>query len=225
MERALHAELKKYYEPNEALHEIPYKGYIADIKNESGIIEIQTASFGRMREKILAFTESDSLTVVYPVIKNKWIVWVDPQTGEATKPRRSPRVGGKYDIFKELVYISNLIGLENLRFKIIEVSVEDSRLKNGWGKGGKRGSERIARQPIEIGCEYTYENVAAFADFVPQSLDREFTVKELASAAKINQRMAGKTVYVLREVGIIEQTGKRGRAYLYRVNDKIAGCN
>lgn len=215
MERALHAELKKHYEPDESFHEIKYKGSVADIKNDRGIIEIQTASFGRLRQKILKFTEDTDTTVVYPAIRSKKIVWIDPQTGEASKPRLSPRRGSFYDIFRELVYVSRLIGLENLHFRVILVDVEEHRLKNGWSSDGKKGSERLERLPCSFADELILDTVDDFRFFIPDELAGGFTVKQLAKTAKIRQRLAEKTVFVLKTMGIIEQTGKDGRAYIY----------
>ncbi len=217
MERTLHAELKKYYEPDESFHEIKYKGSVADIKNDRGIIEIQTGSFGKLRSKILKFTEDTDTTVVYPAIRSKKIIWIDPLSGEASKPRLSPRRGSFYDVFRELVYVSRLIGLENLHFRVIMVDVEEHRLKNGWGNGGKRGSERLERLPCSFADELILDSVSDFFVFIPDGLEESFTVKQFAKAAGIKQRLAEKTVYVLKTVGIIEQSGKDGRAYTYSV--------
>ncbi|MBQ1985834.1 MAG: hypothetical protein II230_05980, partial [Clostridia bacterium] len=46
-EKALHAALKVYYEPDAESREITLGGYVADIVGEDGIIEIQTRGFER----------------------------------------------------------------------------------------------------------------------------------------------------------------------------------
>ena len=93
MERTLHAELKRLLEPDETRHEVRYKGYIADILNEDGIIEVQTRSFERLRGKLSCFLADVRVTLVFPAVRQKWLVWVDPETGETTKKRRSPKAG------------------------------------------------------------------------------------------------------------------------------------
>ena len=54
-EKTVHAILKNYYEPDEDHQEIPIENYVADIYTDGEIIEIQTAQFNRMREKLHAF--------------------------------------------------------------------------------------------------------------------------------------------------------------------------
>lgn len=50
-EKTVHAIFKNYYEPDEEKQEIPIDRYIADIFTGEEIIEIQTRSFDRMRDK------------------------------------------------------------------------------------------------------------------------------------------------------------------------------
>lgn len=93
-ERALHAALKRRIEPDESLHEIPCMGFVADICNASGIVEIQTRAFDRLRGKLARYLPEMPVTLVYPAVRQKWLVWIDPETGEATKngaPRRRGR--------------------------------------------------------------------------------------------------------------------------------------
>ncbi len=82
-ERSQHYILKNYFEPDADLHEIPVCGFVADIKRDREIIEIQTSGFGAMRRKLEAFSnEGYDVTVVYPVAAAQRVVWIDPETGE-----------------------------------------------------------------------------------------------------------------------------------------------
>ena len=54
-ERSQHYILKNYFEPDADLHEIPVCGFVADIKRDREIIEIQTSGFGAMRRSREAF--------------------------------------------------------------------------------------------------------------------------------------------------------------------------
>lgn len=54
-ERSQHLILKCYFEPDQARQEIPLDGYIADIYNDAGVIEIQTSGFGTLRDKLEVF--------------------------------------------------------------------------------------------------------------------------------------------------------------------------
>ena len=52
--------------------------------------------------------------------------------------------------------------------------------------------------------------------FLPDTLPKQFTSKDLGKAAKISQQRAGTLLNVLLETGIIERIGKQGRGYLYQ---------
>ena len=54
-EKTVHAVLKNYYAPDEDMHEIPIEGSVADIYTGTEIMEIQTRSFDRMRDKLRKF--------------------------------------------------------------------------------------------------------------------------------------------------------------------------
>ena len=55
--------------------------------------------------------------------------------------------------------------------------------------------------------------------FIPENLPDEFTTAEFAAAA--GKKPAGFSIVTafLRELKLLELAGRRGRAYLYRVND------
>ena len=106
-EKTLHAVLKLYYEPSQARHEIPLGSYVADIVSEEGIVEIQTRALNKLRDKLLYFLSvSRHVTVVYPIAHTKWLCWIDGETGEITKRRKSPKTGSVYDAFYELYKIT-----------------------------------------------------------------------------------------------------------------------
>ena len=63
-EKALHAALKSYYEPDFESREVKVGGFVADIVGENGIIEIQTRGFDRLGRKLDVFLEAARVTVV-----------------------------------------------------------------------------------------------------------------------------------------------------------------
>ena len=70
-EKTVHAVLKRYYAPDEDMHEIPIENYVADIYTGTEIIEIQTRQFNRMREKLDAFLRLYPVTIVYPIPRDR----------------------------------------------------------------------------------------------------------------------------------------------------------
>ena len=97
-EKTVHAVLKCYFDPFEDNHEQRIGGYVADIVGENGIIEIQTAGFDKLRNKINAFLSVGRVTVVYPIPCNKWLISVNPETGAVGSKRKSPKKGSPYDV-------------------------------------------------------------------------------------------------------------------------------
>ena len=75
---------------NEDKQEIPIENFVADIYNNGQIIEIQTGQFSRMREKLKTFLPLYPVTIVYPIPREKWLIWIDEESGEASPKRKSP---------------------------------------------------------------------------------------------------------------------------------------
>ena len=89
------------------MHEIPIENYVADIYTGTEIIEIQTRQFNRMREKLDAFLRLYPVTIVYPIPRYKWLIWIDEESGELSKPHKSPVKGSPYMAFAELYKIKS----------------------------------------------------------------------------------------------------------------------
>ena len=104
-EKTVHAVLKKYLVPNENCHEIKCGRYVADILIDGEIMEIQTANFNRLRDKLKEFLKDKEVTIVYPIPHIKWLIWIDEKTGEVSEKRRSPKKGSYYEVFHELYKI------------------------------------------------------------------------------------------------------------------------
>ena len=217
-EKTLHAVLKAYEDPDEDHHEIPIESYIADIycRETESITEIQTANLGSLRDKLDAFLPLYRVTVVYPIPASKWITWIDPETGELGKRNRSPKKGSFYSAFKELYKISSYLDHPNLTVKLILLDIEEYRLQDGWGREGKRGSHRYDRVPTRIVSETVLTEPRDYLQFVPFDLEEPFTARELARSCGFPRESFSTQALILRKMGVIEQTGKKGRAYLYR---------
>ena len=214
-ERTLHAVLKDYLQPDKNKQEIPYRGYIADIMDGNRITEIQTRNFYAMREKLHCFLEENEVTIVYPVTRTKWLLWVDPDTGEMTKKRKSPKTGVPQEIFYELYFLRGLLPHNRLHFLICMVDAEEYRNLNGWSQDRKRGSSRVERIPIAIESWIPLQTPQDFLLLLPEELQEPFTVREYAEKCGISETLAGRGLAVLLKLGVVSRIGKRGRAFLY----------
>ena len=215
-EKTVHAVLKRFYEPDEANHEIRIDGYVADILKGGEIIEIQTRSFNTMRKKLETFLEQYHVTIVHPIPHTKWLVWVDEETGEVTNRRKSPKTGSVYQVFPELYKIKFFLNHPNLHFCFPLIDMEEQRLLNGWSKDRKKGSSRYDRIPVALADEIYVDGAKEFDKLIPENLPEEFTAKDFAKAAKVTLKVAQTAMTVLYYTGTVERVGKMGNAYIYQ---------
>lgn len=218
-EKTIHAVLKNYYAPDTDMHEIPIENFVADIYTGYEIIEIQTRAFEKMRKKLETFLQLYPVTVVYPVPHIKWLFWIDEENGTVSPKRKSPKTGSAYLAFLELYKIRNFLSDPNLHFKIDLIDMEEYRLLNGWSKDKKKGSERFDRIPVAFSKEVCIDRKEDYMQFIPYDLPEPFTVKEFAKCAKISARLAGVTLLILNDLGMVMRVGKKGNSYLYEVKE------
>ncbi|MCK5309581.1 MAG: hypothetical protein KAJ64_02950 [Thermoplasmata archaeon] len=212
-EKGLHADLKDYLvQPGDKI-ECPVDGFVADILRDGLVIEIQTQNFGAMRKKLTHLLGYYPVHLVHPIAVERMILWQDSE-GKQIKKRKSPKKGRPIDIFKELVYIRDLVMHPNLTFEILMTREEvirrqDPKRKkwNGWYV--------YDRRLVEVVESITLSSYANFKRLLPDDLPMPFTNKELAEALKCPSRHAGDITYTLRRMGVVREVGKRRNAILY----------
>lgn len=215
-EKTVHAVLKNYFEPYADSHERKIGGYVADIVGEYGIIEIQTAGFDKLRKKLEAFLSVGRVTVVHPIPRQKWIIAIDPVTGERGRRRKSPAKGTPYDIFPELYKIKQFLSNENFRLCIVMLDVEEYRRPpEENGRGRRRGYVRYDRVPLELAEEIHIDERADWGYFIPKGLPAEYTSKEFGDLSGVGQKYASFVLHVLTEAGAVERIGKKRNSYIY----------
>lgn len=214
-EKTLHAVLKNYYEPDEDKHEVAIDGYYADIFNDSGIIEIQTRQLNKLRDKLTVFLEEYHVTVVYPCAYNKWLSWIDPESGEVGAKRKSPRHYTEYDAFFELYKIKSFLDHPNLSVHLVLMDIEEYKLLNGWNYTKKRGATRYDRVPLGVRSIVELDRPEDYMQFVPIELEDEFIVKDFAKAAGVREDTARLGLNILNHLGVVKRVGKKGNAYVY----------
>ncbi len=218
-EKTVHAVLKNYYAPDPRMHEIPIESFVADIFTGEEIIEIQTRAFHTLRRKLEVFLKRYPVTIVYPIPREKWLSWIDEESGTVSPKRRSPKRGNPYEAFLELYRIRPFLKHENLKFRFALLDMEEYRLLNGWSRDRKKGSERYDRIPTRFAEEVCIERREDYMQLVPFHLPEIFTAKDFAKSAGIPAKLAGVVLLILTDLAIVERTGKRGSSYLYRVRE------
>lgn len=219
-ERTLHATLKNFYESDKSKQEIKYKGFIADIMNDDGVFEIQTRAFNSMRKKLDCFLEDTQVTIIYPAVRTKWLIWIDVASGEVTKKRKSPKIGTPYVIFEELYKIKWILTNPLLRFRIVTVDVEEYRKLDGWSENKKKGSTRAERIPVDIGEIIEINDVSDYIKLIPKDLPDEFTANDFKKTSGLPIGHARTAVNVLKSVDVIEHIGKNRNTYIYKIKKR-----
>ncbi len=216
-EKLLHKTVKFYIDRNIEHHEVKHLGAVADIKNEEGIFEIQTRAFSRLLPKIHRFLSEGRVTVIYPIISDKYIYWVDGETGSVGTPHKTTRTGRASDVLYELSAIAELVGHENLTVALMLIRADEYKRLDGWDSTKKRGATRLECVPTELCGVIELRSPQDYIHILPP-LPESFTAKQLASALKLRGRRASYSLNALRQLGIVEQIGKQGKAYVYKLN-------
>lgn len=215
-EHTLHLALKHYLEPDPAFHEVPCLGYVADILRDGAITEVETRSFANIRRKLAAFLGEYDVTVVYPVAVKKWVVWIDPETGEMSERHKSPKKGRPSDVLIELLRLSDFLTNPRFRLRLIFLETEEYKRRDGWSRDGKRGATRQERVPLSFLGELLCERPRDYEKLVETIPEGSFTAAEFAAANRLRGRFPWYALKILEQVGVIERDGLRGRAFLYR---------
>lgn len=219
-EKVLHAIVKLYKAEDVSSHEQKLGTFVADIFNGDSVIEIQTRQFAKLRLKLARFLAEYPVTVVYPIPARKWLVWIDPKTGEATKERLSPKRGDVYDSLKELYAIKPYLDHPNLTIELLFVDLKEYRLLNGWSEDRKKGSRRHDRIPTALVDSIVLGGRNGYGILLPPTLTQPFTSADYAKHARIHPKRAQIAITVLKSLSLIQPCGKNGRFVLYERTDQ-----
>ena len=219
-EKRMHIALKRFVCADESKYEIDMgKRFVADVKHDEEIFEIQTGSLYPLKAKLEHYLETSDchVTVVHPLPMKKYRVWIDPETGES-QPRR--RVAGITNVFggaHELVYISEALATGRVAVWFLFIEEEEYRFLDGRGKDKKKRSSRFERLPVDIFDEVVFAEKSDYLALIPEGLSESFTTEEYRKAAKIpHSKHAYMALAALANIGIIEEAEKKGRARAWK---------
>ena len=214
-EKTLHAVFKNYYEPDPAFHEVKTGSFIADIRRDNTIVEIQTHGLYRMKKKLTAFLPEYEVTVVHPIPRARTVRWIE-KDGTLSEKRRSPKTGKYADAVSELLGIRDLLRDPHLTVILSLVDCNDYKVRSGK-VGRKRGAMRFERIPTALVSELSLSSPADYLAFLPPDLPDVFTSADVARLGKLHRDDAGSLLFLLYAVGAVDRIGKNERRYyLYR---------
>ena len=217
-EKPLHATLKWWVDDNPDHHEITLPcGKVADVYDGERVYEIQTGGFSPLRPKLEVLLPHYPVTVVHPIPRRKYITWIDPDTGETTTPRKSPKVGDFAQGLRQLIYILPLLGHPNLTIRLVRMDMEEQRIADGWGNGGKRGSHRAVLLPLTLEDTLDLTCPADYAALIPAALPSSFTAAQFSKATRLQGRHLNGALKVLLDRGVLKREHKEGNAWIYEI--------
>ena len=211
-EKTLHAVLKRMIELDMSRHEVKLGRYTADVFNERGVFEVQTRSRHKLKPKLTALLPYYPVTVVIPVVETKWLLTMDPETGELKDRRKSPKRGKVAGLLPELVYLKPLLKDQNLSFLLVRLEGEELRLPVA---GKRRPVTPLEFAPTRFLGTVTLRTAADYAALLPADLPETFTARTLAKALGLPAGQSSAAANVLCDMGAIRRTGTQGKAYLY----------
>jgi hypothetical protein len=216
-ENSLHASLKVWYsQPGDQIETV-VDGYVIDLVRGDILVEVQTGNFSAIKRKLSNLLENHAVRLVYPIPYEKWILRLAGDGVTILGRRKSPKRGRIENIFQELVRFPSLVLNPNLTLEVLMVRVEVLWQDDGRGSWRRKGRSVVDRRLIEVVSRHVFSGPEEYRRLLPMNLPDIFTVKELAVVSGQPRRAAGKMVYCLREMGICEPVGKRGRAITYRL--------
>lgn len=221
-EKTVHAILKNYYEPDGTRQEILVGKYVADICRDGEIIEIQTRQLDKLRGKLAAFLPLCPVTIVHPIPREKQIVWIDEESGEPSRRRKSPQKGTPYTAFPELYKIKMFLKDPNLRLRLLLLDMEEYRLLSDSGKNRKKGARRYDCIPTALAGEVAIDRPEDYLQLVPPELESPFTSRDFAKAAHISRPLAQMALNILSHMEAVSRIGKTGNSFLYSVSSDPA---
>lgn len=216
-ENSLHAALKAWYaQPGDQI-EVKVDGYFVDVVRTGLLIEIQTRNFTAIKPKLVRLLENHSVRLVHPIPLEKWIVRLPAEGDQPLDRRRSPRRGRLEHLFSELVRIPHLVAHPNFSIEVLLTREEEIRRDDGRGSWRRKGWSIVDRRLLEVVDRVSLDTPEDFRIFLPPGIAEPFTNRELSASLHLSRSLVGKMVYSLRQMGIVEVAGQRGRSFLFQI--------
>ena len=184
-ESSLHSSIKKWYFLEGDRLEAKVDDFIVDIVRGDLLIEIQTANFSAIKPKLRRLLKNHKVRLVHPIPKKKWIVHKSMPNGEITGRRISPKRGSLYDLFSELIRISDLFPKGNLSIEVLMIELEEIWRNDGRGSWRRKGASIEDRKLIGIYESVMFEDKTDFLRVMPEHLPNPFSNRDLAENLRI----------------------------------------
>jgi len=209
--------LKSEYTGKNDKTEQKLEGYIIDIIKKTGLVEIQTKHFLKIKPKLKKLLGKYNIKLVYNIPLIKWIIKVDENDNIISR-RKSSKKGNLFHLFDELIYLIDIISNPNFSLEIVITEEEEIRRDDGKGSWRRKGISIIDRKLVRIIEKTKMERKGDYLEILPGSLKEPFSTKDIACELGISIYLARKILYFYKKVKVIKCTGKKGNLLLYKRN-------
>jgi hypothetical protein len=213
-EGPLHAAVKALLaQPGDRL-EVPVGRFVIDLVRADGeLVEVQTGGFGALGKKLDALLDEHRMRIVHPIAAERRIVRAD-EHGRLLGARRSPKRTTAIAVFDKLVAFPSLLTHPNRTIEVLLLREDHIRRPQPAitrGRTRDPGERRLVEVLDRIALRTPGDVLAA----LPTLPLEPFSTRELAACLGCSGLLAQRTLYCLRELGIVERAGKRGHAPLH----------
>ena len=214
-ERSLHRALKERYAVDGSETEQVIDGFVTDVVADGRIVEIQTGSFGPLRNKLTRLLDAHPVTLVHPIARDRYLVRMADDPALPLTRRRSPKHGSVFDVFAALVSIPSLLAHPNLTLEVVMTVEEEVRAPSERRGRWRRDWSRVDRRLVDVVETHAIASMADLFAMIDASLPDAFTTNDIAVAMKSSRGLAQQAAYCFREGGVIEICGKEGNTLIY----------
>lgn len=224
-EKRLHSVLKRWMYDDFTAHEkkVPERDgkisrYVADILTPEGeIIEIQTGELYPLARKIAFYMERTDLrvTLVHPLIAEKQITWIRPETGEFVSRNKSPKHDSVLSGLALLKPFAPYLGDPRFSLLFPFVELDEYRLLDGYGKTKKLRSHRYELIPLALSRAVKLTEREDYLSYFPADLPSQFTAKVFGKYTRLRGYALYDAIAVFESLGALARVGKEGRSTVF----------
>ena len=201
--------------------------YICDaVAPDGAIIEIQTKSFKAIQDKLRTLLETAPVRLIYPLAVETYLEYYD-KDGILLSRRKSPKKRCLYNIFDELTGIWPVLLHTNFTLEVRETVILKKRRKTPLPVQSSNKRRRHKKDWYDMDTEaLSTHNTHIFScknDYLAllARLPENFCVQDAVKCSGAKREQAGKMLWSLYKMQLIERTGKRGKSFMYRIREDI----
>ena len=220
-ESSLHRTLKFHYAGPSGKIEAEAGGYVADGINKAGeYIEVQIGSFAPLKKKVQELAAVARVKIIHPIAVKKMIEVYKPASGRKKLGallyrRKSPIKKSLWNIFDALIHAPQIPLISGVIIEVVLLDITEKRIKDGKGARRRKGISLHDKELAVWHESILFKKPADYLRFIPFKKGEEFTSSMLAERAGVEKQTAGKALYVLTKMKVVERKGKKSNSWVY----------